>query len=90
MYFWNDSVSFIIHYSSYMYNGVALQKWVAIAKQAISELNLSANYEYDPVWSESKKHFAIEFVKKIVSTNLQAVKNLEEMNKKLNKQHEGE
>ncbi|CAB3260900.1 unnamed protein product [Arctia plantaginis] len=36
---------------SYTYNGIPLHKWATIAKQAISELNLAANYEYEPVWA---------------------------------------
>ncbi|RVE53067.1 hypothetical protein evm_002365 [Chilo suppressalis] len=74
---------------SYIYNGVALHKWVPIAKQSLSEINLSANYEYDPVWSESKKQFALEFLRKIMSSKIQGEKNLEELNKRLNKQHQG-
>ncbi|CAG9783779.1 unnamed protein product [Diatraea saccharalis] len=74
---------------SYTYNGVTLHKWVAVAKQALSELNLSSNYEYDPVWSESKKQFALEFLRKIISSRVQGEKILEELKKKLNKQHLG-
>ncbi|KAL4710747.1 hypothetical protein ACJJTC_004392 [Scirpophaga incertulas] len=74
---------------SYTYNGVALHKWVAVAKQALSELNLSPNYEYDPIWSENKKGFSIEFVKKIMTAHLVADKNLDDLTKKMQSQHKG-
>ncbi|KAG6442597.1 hypothetical protein O3G_MSEX002447 [Manduca sexta] len=77
------------HDHSYTYNGVALHKWVAIAKQAISELNLSANFEYEPVWSDNTRPFIMELIKRIISSKVLAEKNLEELNKKLNTHNEG-
>ncbi|KAL0842129.1 hypothetical protein ABMA28_014307 [Loxostege sticticalis] len=74
---------------SYTYNGVALNKWVAIAKQAISEFNHTANFEYEPIWSENKKPFSMDFLKKIYSAKLAAEKNFEDVTARLNKQHEG-
>ncbi|KAJ0180569.1 hypothetical protein K1T71_003973 [Dendrolimus kikuchii] len=74
---------------SYIYNGLNLHKWVSIAKQAISELNLSANFEYQPLWSESMRQYALEFVMKVLSAKSSAEKNVEEFSKKLNTQNQG-
>ncbi|XP_039747196.1 sphingomyelin phosphodiesterase 4 isoform X2 [Pararge aegeria] len=74
---------------SYTYNGVALNKWVSIAKQAISELNMTATFEYDPVWSENKREFIMEFVKRILASKHAADKNIEECTAKLNQQSQG-
>lgn len=74
---------------SYTYNGIALYKWVTIAKQALSELNLSANCEYNPIWSENRKTFAMEFVKKIHAAKIVAEKNVEDFDKRLNQQNPG-
>ncbi|KAM3963113.1 sphingomyelin phosphodiesterase 4 [Aphomia sociella] len=74
---------------SYTYNGVALHKWVAIAKQALSELNLTANYEYEPIWSDNKKQFALEFVKRILTAKMISEKNLEELCKRISRQNQG-
>ncbi|CAH2073815.1 unnamed protein product, partial [Iphiclides podalirius] len=74
---------------SYTYNGIALYKWVTIAKQALSELNLSANFEYNPIWTENRKTLAMEFVKKIHTAKIAAEKNVEELDKKLNCQNPG-
>ncbi|XP_072944397.1 sphingomyelin phosphodiesterase 4 [Epargyreus clarus] len=74
---------------SYTYNGIALNKWVAIAKQAIAELNMSTSFEYTPVWGENRKSFAIEFVKRIIAAKITAEKNVEEFEKNLNEQHLG-
>ncbi|XP_028173889.1 sphingomyelin phosphodiesterase 4 [Ostrinia furnacalis] len=74
---------------SYTYNGIALHKWVAIAKQAISEFNLSANYEYEPIWSENKKQLSLDFLKKIYTAKLAAEKNLEDVSRRINEQQEG-
>ncbi|XP_026494913.2 sphingomyelin phosphodiesterase 4 [Vanessa tameamea] len=74
---------------SYTYNGVALSKWVAIAKQSISELNMAATFEYDPIWSENKNIFMLEFVKRILSAKHTADKNLENYSNKLNQQNQG-
>lgn len=84
--FYNKS---LLNTYSYTYNGVALHKWVAIAKQTLSEFNLSANFEYEPIWCESRKHFALEFVKKIYAAKLAADKNFEDLNKKMSNQHQG-
>lgn len=62
---------------------------MAIAKQAISEFNHTANFEYEPIWSENKKSFSMDFLKKIYSAKLAAEKNFEEVTARLNKQHEG-
>ncbi|XP_013182341.1 PREDICTED: sphingomyelin phosphodiesterase 4, partial [Papilio xuthus] len=72
---------------SYTYNGISLSKWVAIAKQSISELNVTANFEYCPIWSENKKSYMMEFIKKIHTAKLIAEKNVEEFNKRIN-QHQ--
>ncbi|XP_013146152.1 PREDICTED: sphingomyelin phosphodiesterase 4 isoform X2 [Papilio polytes] len=74
---------------SYTYNGISLSKWVAIAKQSISELNVAANFEYSAIWSENKKPYMMEFVKKIHSAKLIAEKNVEEFNKRINQQQQG-
>ncbi|CAH2086421.1 unnamed protein product [Euphydryas editha] len=74
---------------SYTYNGVAMNKWVAIAKQAISELNMAATFEYDPIWCEHKKHFMLEFLKRIISAKHVADKNFENYSTKLNQQNQG-
>ncbi|XP_045782849.1 sphingomyelin phosphodiesterase 4 [Maniola jurtina] len=74
---------------SYTYNGVALNKWVTIAKQAISELNMTATFDYDPVWSENKREYMLEFVKRICAAKHTAEKNLENYTAKLNQQNQG-
>ncbi|XP_031768338.2 sphingomyelin phosphodiesterase 4 [Galleria mellonella] len=74
---------------SYTYNGVALHKWVAIAKQALSELNLSANYEYDPIWSDNKKQYAMEFVQRILAAKSISEKNFDEICKRISQQNQG-
>ncbi|XP_073943929.1 sphingomyelin phosphodiesterase 4 [Choristoneura fumiferana] len=74
---------------SYTYNGIALHKWVAIAKQALSELNLSTNFEYEPIWGENNKQKSEEFVKKIISAKLGSEKNIEQLSKKIHQQHQG-
>ncbi|XP_063359405.1 sphingomyelin phosphodiesterase 4 [Cydia amplana] len=75
--------------SSFSYNGMALHKWVAIARQAISELNMSPNFEYEPIWSENKKQNSLDFVKKIVAAKLASEKHLQELEKRMNQQHKG-
>lgn len=52
------------NYHTFLYNGVPLNKWMAIAKQAISELNLSPNFEYEPIWCDAVQLLATEFIKK--------------------------
>ncbi|XP_061383261.1 sphingomyelin phosphodiesterase 4 [Danaus plexippus] len=74
---------------SYSYNGVALHKWVAIAKQAISELNVPTTFEYEPIWSENRKPEMLEFVKRILSSKHIADKNLENYIEKLNENNKG-
>lgn len=74
---------------SYTYNGIALHKWVAIAKQALSELNLSTNFDYDPIWGVDNKPKSEEFVKKIISAKLTSEKNIELFSKKIHQQHQG-
>ncbi|XP_053626014.1 sphingomyelin phosphodiesterase 4 [Plodia interpunctella] len=78
-----------IHDQSYIYNGIPLHKWVAIAKQAVSELNLSANFEYDPIWSDNKKKSAMDFIKRILAAKIASDRNLEDMNRKINENHQG-
>lgn len=74
---------------SYTYNGVSLHKWVTIAKQAISEFNLSANFEYEPIWSDSMRMFASELVKKIISAKQTAENNVQEFNRRLRLRNQG-
>ncbi|CAH0720892.1 unnamed protein product, partial [Brenthis ino] len=74
---------------SYTYNGIVIHKWVAIAKQAISELNMTTTFEYDPIWSENKRNFTLEFVKRILSAKNTADRNLEVYTVKLNLQNTG-
>ncbi|KAI5637962.1 mitochondrial-associated sphingomyelin phosphodiesterase domain-containing protein [Phthorimaea operculella] len=75
---------------SYTYNGVSLHKWVAIAKQAITELNMSTTFEYDPVWSDSnKQQYASEFIKRIHLAKLTAENYVEEYGQRLRQQHKG-
>lgn len=74
---------------SYTYNGVSLQKWVAIAKQAISEFNMPENFEYKPIWNDNMRSFALEFVKKIISAKTIAEKNVEEFSKKIDMSNQG-
>ncbi|XP_023947971.2 sphingomyelin phosphodiesterase 4 [Bicyclus anynana] len=74
---------------SYTYNGIALNKWVSIAKQAFSELNMTATCDYDPVWSENKREFMLEFVKQIYASKHTADKNIENLTAKLNQQSQG-
>ncbi|XP_059054264.1 sphingomyelin phosphodiesterase 4 isoform X2 [Achroia grisella] len=74
---------------SYTYNGVPLHKWVAVAKQALSEFNLSANYEYDPIWTDNKKQYAIEFVQRISASKVISEKNFDEICKRMGQQNRG-
>ncbi|CAG4989537.1 unnamed protein product [Parnassius apollo] len=83
---YNNNISFD---QSYTYNGIALNKWVTIAKQALSELNLTTDFEYTPIWSENRKHYALEFVRKIISLKTVAEKNVEEYKSKLSNQNQG-
>ncbi|XP_013195919.2 sphingomyelin phosphodiesterase 4 [Amyelois transitella] len=78
-----------MHDQSYTYNGIPLHKWVAIAKQAVSELNLSTNFEYDPIWGENKKPFAMDFIKKILAAKIISERNLEDISRKMNQKHQG-
>lgn len=82
-------IEILFLFFSYTYNGISLSKWVAIAKQSISELNVAANFEYSAIWSENKKPYMMEFVKKIHSAKLIAEKNVEEFNKRINQQQQG-
>lgn len=77
------------YYYSYVYNGVPLHKWVAVAKQAITEMNLSANFDYQPIWSEEMRRLGTEFVKKILAAKTASEKNIEEMTRKIKSQHQG-
>ncbi|PZC84454.1 hypothetical protein B5X24_HaOG205028 [Helicoverpa armigera] len=74
---------------SYTYNGVSLHKYVTIAKQAISEFNLSANFEYQPIWGDNMRTFASQLVKRIVAAKNTAENNIEEYNKILSIRHKG-
>lgn len=67
-----------------------LHKWVTIAKQAISELNLSANYEYEPIWGDNTKQFASELVKRIISAKVTSENNIQEFSRKLDLRNQGE
>lgn len=73
---------------SYTYNGVPLHKWVTIAKQSTSELNLSANYEYEPIWVDNR-YFATELVKKIISAKLASETYVQELTKKIYLRNQG-
>lgn len=68
---------------------MSLQKWVAIAKQAISEFNMPENFEYKPIWNDNMRSFALEFVKKIISAKTRAEKNVEEFSKKIDMSNQG-
>lgn len=74
---------------SYMYNGLNLYKWVPIAKQAITEFNLSANSEYQPLWSENMKQFIKEFMVKILLVKENAEKNTKEFEKYILSKNKG-
>lgn len=62
---------------------------MAIAKQALSELNMSANYEYEPIWTENKKQYTLEFLKKILASKVMAEKQLEEFTKRNRRDQQG-
>ncbi|XP_041977884.1 sphingomyelin phosphodiesterase 4 [Aricia agestis] len=85
----DNSASNLSMEQSYTYNGITLHKWVAIAKQAISELNMSTTFEYQPLWSENNKQFTLEFVKRIMSARQAAQKHFEEYNMKLSEGRNG-
>lgn len=89
----NNSMDFNYNNSSfdqsYTYNGVPLHKWVTIAKQAISELNMSANYDYEPIWGDNTRHYASEFVKRIISAKLAAENNVQEFSKRMSLRNQG-
>ncbi|XP_075969641.1 sphingomyelin phosphodiesterase 4 [Anticarsia gemmatalis] len=74
---------------SYTYNGVPLHKWVTIAKQAISELNLSANYEYEAMWGENTRHVAAALVKRIVSAKMTTENSIQEFSRRINLRNQG-
>lgn len=74
---------------SYTYNGVSLHKWVTIAKQSLSELNMSANFEYQPIWSDNMRSCGSQLVKRIITAKITAEKNIEEFNKTLHQRHKG-
>ncbi|XP_045491643.1 sphingomyelin phosphodiesterase 4 [Colias croceus] len=74
---------------SYTYNGISLHKWVSIAKQAISELNMMTTFEYDPIWSENKKPLYIELVKKMISAKQVSEKFMEEYRSRYHQQNNG-
>ncbi|CAH0701772.1 unnamed protein product [Spodoptera exigua] len=74
---------------SYTYNGISLHKWVTIAKQSLSEFNLSANFEYQPIWGENMRSFASHLLQRIVSARTTAENNIEEFNKILNQKNKG-
>ncbi|XP_052746586.1 sphingomyelin phosphodiesterase 4 [Bicyclus anynana] len=74
---------------SFTYNGVALKKWVSIAKQAFSVFNMSVTYDYDPIWSDNKREFMLEFVKRIHASKRTADKNIEDLTAKLNQESQG-
>ncbi|XP_026329326.1 sphingomyelin phosphodiesterase 4 [Hyposmocoma kahamanoa] len=78
-----------MHEQSYTYNGVPLHKWVAIAKQAITELNMSSTFEYEPIWGENKNYYGIEFLKKILEAKTSAENIVEEYSKKLSPKQKG-
>lgn len=82
----------MLYVHSYAYNGYSLHKWSTIAKQALSEFNLSAtniNFEYQPLWSESTRQFAVEFVQKIQNAVATANKNSDEFIQQLNAKNKG-
>ena len=62
---------------------------MTIAKQSISELNLSANFEYQPIWSDNMRSFASQLVKRIVTAKITAENNIEQFNKILNLRKKG-
>ncbi|VVC87375.1 unnamed protein product [Leptidea sinapis] len=74
---------------SFSYNGICMLKWVSIAKQAISELNMMTTFEYDPIWTENKSQLYVGFVQKILSAKLHSEKLLEEYRKKLHQGNQG-
>lgn len=74
---------------SYTYNGVSLHKWVTIAKQSLSELNMSANFEYQPIWSDSMRSCGSQLVKRIITAKTTAEKNIEEFNRILHQRNKG-
>ncbi|CAB3224615.1 unnamed protein product [Arctia plantaginis] len=74
---------------SYTYNGIPLHKWATIAKQAISELNLAANYEYEPVWGDNTRYFASELMKKIISAKAQSENFVEEFSRNIYLRNQG-
>ncbi|CAK1550404.1 unnamed protein product [Leptosia nina] len=73
----------------YTYNGVSLHKWVSIAKQAISEFNAMATFEYDPIWTDGRKRPYIEFVKKIISAKTLSEKLVDDYRNKINSENRG-
>lgn len=68
---------------------MALHKWVAVAKQAITELNLSSNFEYEPIWSGNMRSSSLEFIKKIIHAKAIAEKQAEDFYRKLYTQNQG-
>ncbi|KAI8434922.1 hypothetical protein MSG28_003395 [Choristoneura fumiferana] len=54
-----------------------------------TKLNLSTNFEYEPIWGENNKQKSEEFVKKIISAKLGSEKNIEQLSKKIHQQHQG-
>lgn len=68
---------------------MSTNKWVAVAKQSLSELNLAADFEYTPIWTESRRQFMSEFVQKILSAQTAAENNIQEHIVRLSQQNEG-
>lgn len=68
---------------------MSLHKWVTIAKQSISELNLSSNFEYQPIWSDNMRSFASQLLKRIITAKITAENNIEEFNKILHQRQKG-
>lgn len=50
---------------------------------------MTATFEYDPVWSDSKKNFTLDFVKRILSAKHAADKNFENYVDRLGQQNKG-
>lgn len=70
-------------------NEMHTNKWVPVAKQAITELNMSTNFQYEPIWSEGRKHHAMEFLQKIAAAKNVAEANVEEWNRRIHEQNQG-
>lgn len=64
-------------------------RYGTIAKQALSEMNLSPNFYYEPLWSENMKSDLMEFLKLIMSAKNESERIVEECNKKINEKRQG-